>query len=101
MPAATSKCILFATSRHDRKVMQHPVAVFANVKEAKTYATYLRLAYRAGDVDAVKALDPEVHLTSEGALIPDTKWAAKDVRYGPMPAFPEDDAATEEGAATS
>lgn len=96
MAKSTSKTILFATARHDKKVYQHPVAVFNNADDAKRFATYLRLAHRASDKDAAVALDPKTHLTPEGDLIADTKWSIAEVAYAPEPNLgDEEDAATE------
>lgn len=92
MVAATSKTVLFSTARHNKAVHHYPVAVFPNAKDAKAYATFLRLAFRAGDVESYQKLDPSARLTEDGKLIPDTKWSMTEVRYSPDPDFGDDDA---------
>jgi hypothetical protein len=101
MAASKSKVILFGNAKHDRKTLQWPIAVFNDAKQAKSYATFLRLAYRAADWDAVKTLDPSAHLTEEGTPLKDTKWSLVEVPYAPSPDLEDDDAATEEAAPTA
>jgi hypothetical protein len=101
MAVATSKALLIAVSRHDRKVYTHPVAIFGKDAEAKSYATFLRLAHRANDKEAFLALDPKSDLTAEGELIKDTKWSILVLPYAPTPNFGEEDDAASEDAVTS
>lgn len=97
MAAATKKTILTSTTRHDKKVYSHPVAVFANPTDAKTYATFIRLALRAGDKEAMLKLDPQSVLDADGNLAPDVKWSLLTVPYAPSPDFgDEEDAATDD-----
>lgn len=100
MATATSKAILFVTAKVDRKVHTHPVAVFANGVDAKTYATFLRLAHRSGDVEALKKLDEQVTLTEDGAIVPDTKWSIVTVPYAPSPEWDDDETETATPAST-
>jgi hypothetical protein len=100
MAKAILKTILFVNSRHDKKLFTHPVAVFPGPDAAKSYATFLRLAHRAGDKEAALALDPATHLTAEGDLIPDTKWSLATVRYAPEPELAEDDTALTDALAS-
>lgn len=96
MAAALSKAILFSTARHDRKVFTHPVAVFGNDKDAKAYATFMRLAHRSSDADALIALDPKVTVDGDGKPVADIKWSIVTVPYAPSPDFgDEDDTATD------
>lgn len=91
MARSTSKTILYATTRHDRKVFSHPVAVFNNDTDAKHYATYIKLALRAQDADAVKALDPKVHTSEDGSLVGETKFSVVTVPYAPSPDLGDDE----------
>lgn len=100
MAKSTSKTILFSTTRHDKKVHQHPVAVFNNATDAKHYLTYLKLAHRAGDAEAVKALDPQTLFTEDGAIAGDTKWSMVEVIYAPEANFPDEDDETPATAAS-
>lgn len=101
MAAATRKVILFATSRFERKVYSHPVAVFPSETAARTYVMFLRLAHRAQDTSAVVALDPATHLTEDGALITDTKWSILEVPYSPSPTLADEDGETSAEAAAA
>lgn len=100
MAKSTSKTILFATTRFDKKVFNHPVAVFNTPSDAKTYATYLKLAYRAQDFDAIKALDPKAHVDSEGVPVPDAKLSLMEVPYAPVPLLDDDDTVEGDPAAS-
>ena len=101
MAAATKKTILTSVTRHDKKVFTHPVAVFANPTDAKTYATFIRLALRAGDKDAMLKLDPQTVLDSDGNLAADVKWSLLTVPYAPSPDFGDDEDAATEAASTT
>lgn len=101
MAASKDKTILFANATHNKARHLWPVAVFNEPASAKSYATFLRLAYRSGDVGAIAALDPAAHKDDEGVPLKDVKWSMVTVPYAPMPTFDEDDAAVEEGAATA
>lgn len=101
MAASKSKVILFGTAKQAKVTHRWPVAVFNDAKQAKSYATFLRLAYRAADWPAVKTLDPSAVMTEEGTPIKDTKWSLVEVPYAPSPDLEDDDAATEEAAPTA
>lgn len=99
MAAATSKVILFSQVKVGNKTMQHPVAIFANESDAKAFATFMRLAHRANDIEAFKALDPKADLTESGELHKAQTWSMLKVRYAPSPDFgDEEDAATEDAS---
>lgn len=91
MAKSTSKSILFATARHDKKVYQHPVAVFNDTPAAKQYAALLKISHKAGQKDAVVALDPKTDLTPEGELITDYRLAITEVPYSPEPDLGDED----------
>lgn len=98
---ATSKVILFGRATHERKVHQWPVAVFAKTDDARAYATFLRLAYRAKDEGAIAALDPGHAKTSDDKIIFEVKWSMVTVPYAPLPEMDADsDAATDETPTT-
>jgi hypothetical protein len=101
MARSAAKAILFATAKHDRKVYTWPVAVFNDAKQAKSYATFLRLAYRAKDFDAIKVLDPAAKLTDEGIPVADVKWSLVEAPYAPSPDLEDDDAVTEDATPTA
>jgi hypothetical protein len=92
MPASKNKTILFGNATHNKARHLWPVAVFNDDAAAKSYATFLRLAYRADDDAAIKILDPAAHRDDEGKALTDTKWSVVTVPYAPQPAFEEDDA---------
>jgi hypothetical protein len=98
---AVSKVILFGKATHDKKVHQWPVAIFAGIPDARAYATFLRLAYRAKDDESIAALDKSHAQDATGKPLYDTKWAMVTVPYAPAPAFADDDATTSEGAPTT
>ena len=101
MAASKSKTILFGTAKLARVTHRWPVAVFNDAKQAKSYATYLRLAYRAADWESVKVLDPSAAMTEEDTPVPGTKWSIVETPYAPSPDLEDDDAATEETAPTA
>lgn len=100
MAAATSKAILISTTRHDKKVYSHPVAVFANATDAKGFVTFMKLAHRAGDTEAAKALDPDVVLDADGNLAKDVKYSIMVTRYNPAPYLEDDDTEVDDATAT-
>lgn len=89
MAASTSKTILHTTGKDGAKVRQWPTAVFNDTKGAKAYAGFLRLAYKSGTADAVKALDPGVRLRENGDLLTEVKFSVLTVPYAPTPAMIE------------
>lgn len=91
MAKSASKTILFGTATHDKKTKQWPIAVFNDARSAKSYVTFLRLAYRATDSDAVKVLDPHAFRTEAGGLVAGTKWSIAEVPYAPEPDLESDD----------
>jgi len=91
MAKSLDKTILFGTCKYDRKVYQWPVATFNTPVAAKSYAVFLRLAYRANDESAIKALDPSAHRGEDDAAVKDTKWSLATVPYEPTPDLPDDD----------
>src|SRR5215472_1729017 len=90
MPVSTEKSILFARAMDGKAVHQWPVAVFNQPEQAKSYASLLRIAYRAGDHDAVALLDPAHHKNEAGAPLAEIKWSIVKVPYAPQPVFAED-----------
>lgn len=88
---STSKTVLFTTASDGRKTIQWPVAVFNDQASAKSFAAFLRLAVKAGNVDVVKVLDPSVKLTEEGKLHANMKYSVIDLPYAPTPELPEDE----------
>lgn len=98
---ATAKTILFGKATHDRKIHQWPVAVFARPDDAKGYAAFLRLAYRAKDDEAIKGLDPKCATDAEGKPLYDTKWSMVTVPYAPLPEMDSDDSAVTDETPTT
>lgn len=85
---STAKVILFNRTVSGKTVHTRPVAVFTNTKNAMTYKAHLSAAHAAGDVDKLKSLDPGVHLTDDGALHTDSKWAILETPYEPEAVVP-------------
>lgn len=100
MVAAFTKSVLFSTVRHNKTVAHYPVAVFPNEKDARAYAAFLRLSFRAGDVESYTKLDPAITLTDDGKLPADVRWSLKTVPYSPSPDFGDDDDMTTTPPAT-
>lgn len=84
MKAAT-KTILFSRVTVDKAVHLWPTAVFANDKDAKAYATLLKMAHSTGNVDLAVSLDPETRLTAEKTLVPGIRFSIKIAPYAPTP----------------
>lgn len=91
MPVSIDKAILFARAMEGKQVHLWPVAVFNHASQAKSYAGMLKVAYKSGSADAIKALDPSHHKTPEGEPLTDIRWSIVTVPYSPSPAFGEDD----------
>lgn len=98
---ATKKTVLFGKATVNKAVHQWPVAVFANAGEATAYATFLRLAYRAKDTEAITALDPSHAKDEKGAPLFDVKWAKVELPYSPLPELEADDDAVKTETPTS
>lgn len=92
MAASKDKAILFGVATHNKARYLWPIAVFNEPTQAKSYATFLRLAYRAGDDEAIKLLDASAARDDTGAVLKDTKWSVTVVPYAPTPAIEDDDA---------
>lgn len=82
---STKKIVLFARTGDGKASHTRPVAVFANLKSAQAYKAHLAALHAAGDFEAVKVSDPGVHLTGEGGLHQDSKWAVVETPYEPEP----------------
>ena len=95
MPVKTKAAVLFARATHDKVSHLWPVAVFSDSADAKSYATLLRIAYRAGDAEAIALLDPSHRKDGDSKPLLDVKWSVATVPYAPKPVFSED-AATDE-----
>lgn len=91
---STSKVVLFARTTAGKSTHTRPVGVFANSKTALSYKAHLSAAHKSGSADAMKALDPGVHLTEDGKLHDDSKWAILEVPYEPVPGASEDESET-------
>lgn len=97
---AITKTVLFAKLTHDRKVHQWPVAVFANADDARAYATFLRLAYRAKDDESILALDPKCARDTNEKILYDAKWSMLTLPYAPTPDIGADDDAVSDETPT-
>lgn len=82
---AVSKTILFGRITIERKTQLWPVAVFATPVAAKTYAAYYRMAISSGNVDLVRAFDPQAKIDDNGHIIPGLKLSVATVPYDPSP----------------
>lgn len=100
MPRSNAKTVLFAQAKDGRNTRLWPVAVFPGPVQAKGYATILRLSYRAGDMSAVKKLDPGTRTTEAGELLKDVKFSLATLPYNPIADIEEDDAADVSAEAT-
>jgi hypothetical protein len=93
MARSTTKTILFARATHGKVVRQWPVAVFNDTAAAKSYATFLKLAYKSQDDETIAVLDPSAFRQEDGTPVYDTKWSVTEVPYSPAPDFTEDETA--------
>ena len=89
MAASTEKTILFARCKTGRDVHLWPVAVFNDRPAAAMFASMLRLAYKSGDDNIIKAMDPSAVRQEDGTVVEDTTWSAKTVPYAPKPELPD------------
>jgi hypothetical protein len=80
---ANNKTILSSRVLYDKKVHQHPIAVFSAAQAAKAYATALHSAITAGDLVRAKELDAAIVLDAEGKIVPGVKFSVLDVPYAP------------------
>lgn len=98
---ASSKTVLYCKLTHDRKVFQWPVAVFPNTDDARAYATFLRLAYRAKDHESILALDPTCAKDADGKPLEGAKWSMLTLPYAPVPELDTDDTAVADETPTT
>lgn len=77
------KTILHATGKVDGKGRTWIVAIFNDVKQAKPYAAMLKLHYGAKNTDAIKAMDPNAPLATDGSHPTDVKLSASVAPYTP------------------
>lgn len=82
---AVNKTILFGRITIERKTQLWPIAVFATPVAAKTYAAYYKMAISSGNVDLVRAFDPQAKIDSNGHIIPGLKLSVATVAYDPSP----------------
>jgi len=83
MAKSTQKTILHAAGKVDGKAKIWIVAVFNDEKTAKPYAAMLKLHYTAGNVDAVKGMDPTAPVSQDGKVATDVKFSASQAVYNP------------------
>lgn len=91
MAKSTAKTILFATVKHAGKTHQLPVAVFNDGDKTHTYATFIKLATRAKDAAALKALIPTIPCAEDGTPSYDIKLSMAQVPYEPSPGLDSDE----------
>lgn len=101
MARSTAKVILFSRVTVDKKVHQWPVAVFNNHPDARTYATLVKMAHAAGNVELAKSLDPKTVVTDDGKLADGLKFSIVEVPYAPQPDFSKDDTIESDETPTS
>lgn len=90
MARSTEKTILFGTAKVDGRAHQWPIAVFNTPDQARHYVTFLRLASRAKDGDAVKALDPRTPIAGTGDPVWAVKYSLTTCPYSPVPLIAEE-----------
>lgn len=83
MPTSTAKTILFCRVQVGKKMHLYPVSVHVNETSGKNHGARLWLAYKSGDGDTVKALDPSFPFNEDGSLPAGAKWSIKVVPYEP------------------
>lgn len=94
-----TRTILMCRVQTGKKMALYPVAVFPSPERAKGHAAFLHIAYRSGDTETVKHLDPSVPLDEEGKLYPGAKWSVTEVPYDPTADFSHElDSLTEPSA---
>lgn len=94
MAKALNKAVLFGNATHNKARHQWPIAVFGKSDEARQYVTFLRLAYRAGDAEAIAALDKSALKTDTGEYVKDVKYSITTVPYAPTPDLESEDSAS-------
>ena len=82
---ASTKTILFTRVTVDKQVHLWPTAVFANDKEAKAYATLLKMAHDTNNGDLATQLDPETRKGEDGTLVKGVKFSIRIAPYAPTP----------------
>lgn len=80
---AQTKAILFVKATIGGKPDQRPVGVFANEDKCRPLAVAAMTAYKAADLDALKALGFEHLIAEDGKLHPGFKFSKVTVPYEP------------------
>lgn len=97
MPARKAEAVfrevLFATGKVAGKAHKWPVAVFANESRLRSHVGLLNLAYKSGDKELLKALDPHSPATDETGPATDVKFSRNTVTYNPEAPGLDSDAA--------
>lgn len=91
MARSTSKVILFSRVTSGKAVHQWPVAVFNTHPDARTYATFIKMAHQGGNVEMAKRLDPKTQVTDDGKLMDGLRFSIVEAPYSPAPDLGDDD----------
>ena len=98
---AANKTILYSRVTIDKRVHNHPIAVFANEADAAAYAMLIMTAHKSGNAEMAKQLDSKTALAEDGTLIPGIKFSRVTVPYAPTLATSGDDLFADDSPAAS
>lgn len=89
MPARTSEVvyreIVQAIGKVDGKTHTWIVGVFSDAARAISHAALLKMAYKVGDADTIKKMDPHSPAKDAKAPATDVKFSKTTVQYNPTP----------------
>ncbi len=89
MPVRTAETvyreILHASGKVDGKAHRWVVGVFSDSARAISHASLLKMAYKVGEVETVKKMDPHSPATAPDAIATDVKFSKTTVQYNPAP----------------
>lgn len=98
---STSKTVLYTITGVGATSKKTPVAIFANWDKCRPFAVHVMNLHKAGDVEALKALELGHLVTEEGKVAEKLRFTRVTLPYEPELASADVDPFAEAASATS
>lgn len=89
MPRSTSKVVLYTITGAGATMSRVPIAVFNDANSCRPYAVSAMTAYKAGDVESVKAIGLPHLVNAEGELKEGLRFQRIELPYSPEAVAPD------------
>ena len=85
--------VLHAAGKLDGKAHKWIVSVFANEARLRSHHALLNMAYKGGDAETIKKLDPNSPASRTGGTVTEVKFSKETVPYNLEASGPDEAAA--------